>query len=200
MNLGNLARVTAVLGACVMAAASASSSPNRSGMVGPPTAQGESSPPTPVAMEPTSALGVWRSTFGAVKIEADNSKGGVQTGAVQGVWVYQRQGQEVIGYFAGTLNGNVLQFRWQEPANPPLTGQGYVVFDVAGRQYSGKWWSDQRDRVGDWNGWRQQATTASTDPNGRAYGGDAYGGASYGQPPQPSQPPQPAAPPNGRYY
>ena len=57
---------------------------------------------------PRRALGLWRSTFGAVKIEADNSKGGLQTGAVQGVWVYQRQGQEVVGYFSGNLRGNVL--------------------------------------------------------------------------------------------
>ena len=106
-------------------------------------------------MEAGRALGLWRSTFGAVKIEADNSKGGIQSGAVQGVWQYQRQGQDVVGYFFGTLRGNVFQFRWQEPANPPLTGEGYLVFEQTGRQYSGRWWSDKRDRVGDWNGWRQ---------------------------------------------
>lgn len=171
-------------------------------------------------MEPAAALGLWRSTFGAVKIEADNSKGGLQTGAVQGVWVYQRQGQEVVGYFSGNLRGNVLQFRWQEPANPPLTGEGYLVFDTQGRQYSGRWWSDRRDRVGDWNGWRN--ATQRTD-GGAPYGGqgyaDPYGGQSYGQPqpspysrqpqpapygqPQPApygQPQQPPPPPPRGYY
>ena len=42
--------------------------------------QNQTAPP-PQQMEPARALGLWRSTFGAVKIEADNSKGGLQTGA-----------------------------------------------------------------------------------------------------------------------
>ena len=151
-------------------------------------------------MDPGQALGLWRSTFGAVKIEADSSKGGLQTGAVQGVWVYQRQGQEVVGYFAGNLRGNVLQFRWQEPNNPPLTGEGYLVFDAGGRQYSGRWWSDRRDRVGDWNGWRQGGG-APTGAQGQGqdqidttnpYGGQ-YGGAGYAAP-------RPAPPAPRTYY
>lgn len=109
-------------------------------------------------MEPARSLGLWRSTFGAVKIEADDSRGGLESGALQGVWIYQRHGQEVIGYFSGDLRGNVLRFKWQEPSNPPLTGEGYIVFDRAGKQYSGRWWSDRRDRVGDWNGWRNSGT------------------------------------------
>jgi hypothetical protein len=151
-------------------------------------------------MEPSTALGLWRSTFGAVKIEADDSKGGLQAGAVQGVWVYQRQGQEVVGYFAGQLRGNVLQFRWQEPNNPPLTGEGYLVFDVQGRQYNGRWWSDRRDRVGDWNGWRQQGgqdPAAGPGNAGDPYGGQSggqsggqYGGATYAPRPAPSPPPR----------
>jgi hypothetical protein len=153
-------------------------------------------------MEPAAAIGVWRSTFGAVRIEADNSKGGLGAGAVQGVWVYQRQGQEVIGYFSGNLRGNVLQFRWQEPNNPPLTGEGYLVFDPQGRQYSGRWWSDRRDRVGDWNGWRNaqtQNTYGQQQPP--PYGGQGYADpyarqpSPYDQPRQPSpydRPPQPA--------
>ncbi len=137
-------------------------------------------------MEPNLALGLWRSTFGAVKIEADNSHGGLAAGSLQGIWMYQRQGQEVVGYFAGSLRGNVLQFRWQEPNNPPLTGEGFLVFDVQGRQYAGRWWSDKRDRVGDWSGWRQAGRQAA-----RAYGdaSGAYGGQDDGrdQPP-PGQP------------
>jgi hypothetical protein len=133
-------------------------------------------------MEPNLALGIWRSTFGAVKIEADNSHGGLPSGSLQGVWMYQRQGQDVVGYFAGNLRGNVLQFRWQEPNNPPLTGEGYLVFDVQGRQYAGRWWSDKRDRVGDWNGWRQPGGQRAPAPAGDP--GDQYGGQPYGYQPQ----------------
>ena len=136
-------------------------------------------------MDPGRALGLWRSTFGAVKIEADPSKGGLQSGAIQGIWVYQRQGQEVVGYFAGSLRGNVLQFRWQEPNDPPLTGEGFLVFDIQGRQYSGRWWSDKRDRVGDWNGYRQAAANQYAAQNRNPYGGQAYGGQPYGYQPRP---------------
>jgi hypothetical protein len=168
-------------------------------------------------MEPATALGLWQSNFGAVKIEADNSKGGIAANAVQGVWVYTRQGQEVIGYFSGTLRGNVLDYRWQEPNNPPLTGSGYVVFDPQGRQYDGRWWSDRKDRVGAWNGWRNGLRSGGTGQPGygqqqsygqygqqqqqpynqQQYGGnDPYGGQTYGaqqpqyQPPPPQQQPQ----------
>lgn len=143
-------------------------------------------------MEPNLALGLWRSTFGAVKIEADNSHGGLASGSLQGIWVYQRQGQEVIGYFSGNLRGNVLQFRWQEPNDPPLTGEGYLVFDLQGRQYSGRWWSDKRDRVGDWNGWRQPRGQLRGDPGmqGGQYGGDGYGDDQQ----QPQPPPQQQVP------
>jgi hypothetical protein len=133
-------------------------------------------------MEPTLALGLWRSTFGAVKIEADNSHGGLPSGSLQGIWMYQRRGQDVVGYFAGNLRGNVLSFRWQEPNNPPLTGEGYLVFDVQGRQYAGRWWSDTRDRVGDWNGWRQQVGQGARQPAGDPR--DQYGGQAYGDQPQ----------------
>jgi len=164
MSFGNAARVLTVVAACAAAAGSATSGSNQS----QPAAQaGASSAPPPQQMEPTRALGVWRSTFGAVKIEADLSHGGLPSGGVHGVWLYQRQGQDVVGYFSGTLRGTVLQFRWQEPNNPPLTGEGYLVFDAEGRQYTGRWWSDKRDRVGDWNGWRAPTTSAasgSTDP------------------------------------
>jgi len=216
MRLGNALRVAAVLAAVAAAAGSATSTSNQNpGGQPPPYAQNQAPPPQNMA--PENALGLWRSTFGAVKIEADQSKGGLAAGAVQGVWVYQRQGQEVIGYFSGNLRGNVLQFRWQEPNNPPLTGEGWLVFDPQGRQYSGRWWSDRRDRVGDWNGWRSapqaQPPYGATygayggqpyggDPwqGGQGYGG-AYGGTGYGGYQQPySPPPAPPPPPSGRYY
>ena len=143
-------------------------------------------------MDPARALGLWRSTFGAVKIEADNSKGGLQTGSVQGIWVYQRQGQEVVGYFAGNLRGNVMQFHWQEPNNPPLTGQGYVVFGADGRQYSGRWWTEHKDRIGDWNGWREAAAQ-------QQYGQDPYAGQQ-GQPEGAQDPYQPRQDPPMQPY
>jgi hypothetical protein len=186
MSVGKLARVAAVVAACAAAAGSATSG-SGSGSSQSGSLAGQSSAPAPQQMEPNVALGVWRSTFGAVKIEADNSHGGLATGNLQGVWVYQRQGQEVIGYFAGNLRGNVLSFRWQEPNNPPLTGEGFLVFDVQGRQYSGRWWSDKRDRVGDWSGWRQPVARSRNEAAG-AYGGQDYGYEPAYRRPQPYQP------------
>jgi hypothetical protein len=234
MTLGNVARIAAVLAACAAALGSATSrSSNQSAQQPPPPpsqsqdGQPLGSPPQAQPMEPGMALGLWRSTFGAVKIEPDSGKGGIQSGALQGVWVYQRQGQEVIGYFAGQLRGNVLQFRWQEPNDPPLTGEGYLVFDVQGRQYNGRWWSDRRDRVGDWNGWRQGAPGPASAQGGGGNaagnaGGDPYGGqerqpspyggqerqpspyggqdgGSYAAPPRPAPTPAPAPAPRTYY-
>jgi hypothetical protein len=198
MKLGNVARVVAVLGGCVAAVGSATSTTNTSQQADPQYST--SSPPPPEQMEPSRALGLWRSTFGAVKIEADDRNGGLQAGNVQGVWMYQRQGQDVVGVFWGNLRGNVLQFHWQEPDNPPLTGNGFLVFDPMGRQYSGRWWSDRHDRVGDWNGWRQDAQPAAYDAQPGRYGsamyGSPYGGQGYAPPRQPAPapiraPPQP---------
>jgi hypothetical protein len=193
MTSGNVARVVAVLGAAIALIGSAQNSQNPSPQTQAQYGQseGRSSPPPPQEMEASRALGTWRSTFGAVKIEADNSRGGLETGSLQGVWVYQRQGQEVIGYFSGSLRGNVLEFKWQEPNNPPLTGSGYLVFDRSGRQYSGRWWSDRRDRVGDWNGWRNSAQgenyTRGPQPDPQDGGGDD----PYAQPPGPTTAPGP---------
>lgn len=150
-------------------------------------------------MDASRALGLWSSNFGAVKIEPDQSRGGLPAGNLQGIWVYQRQGQEVVGYFSGNLRGNVLQFRWQEPANPPLTGEGFVVFETEGRQFGGRWWSDRRDRVGDWNGWRQtagQGSPQSVGDAGAQWGGQTYGGQPAPSPyqPQPYQQSQPYQP------
>lgn len=123
-------------------------------------------------MEPTKALGLWKSSFGAVKIESDPAQG---DDYVMGVWVYDRAGEEIIGFFDGTLDGNVLQFTWQEPGAPAdLTGAGYLVFETDGRAFAGKWWSDARDRSGAWNGWR---TDDIGPPNGDSSdGADGSGG------------------------
>jgi hypothetical protein len=198
MRFANMARVLVVVLSCFAALGSATSNNNSPSAVQPQMAN--MSPPPPQEMDSTRALGLWRSTFGAVKIEADNNRGGIQAGAIQGVWVYTRKGdgQEVVGYFWGTLRGNVLDFRWQEPNNPPLVGAGYLVFDQSGRQYSGRWWTDKRDRVGDWNGSRQ-ATTSQPNYTANPYGGSPYGGQPYGTGAQPQYPPQPGYPQQPQY-
>ena len=100
-------------------------------------------------------LGVWDSNFGPVKIAQDHSQAGKH---LMGVWVYQRDNSEVIGYFGGAIHGGTLSFRWHEPADPrPLTGGGKVVFDVLGASFSGQWWSDSGERQGEWRGWRPSA-------------------------------------------
>ncbi len=100
----------------------------------------------------TQVLGLWRSNFGPVKIERDDSRGGSH---LMGVWRYERNGTEIIGYFQGQLDGNVMHLRWQEPAQPkPLVGKGYLTFDSEGGTFTGRWWTDSRDRQGEWNGWR----------------------------------------------
>src|SRR5258708_25152802 len=86
-----------------------------------------------------------------------------------------------------------MEFGWNGPAgrrnDPPLNGEGYIVFDPQGRQYSGRWWNDRQDRQGAWNGWRQQTTTGYNQPqygqpqNGQpGYGQPTYGQPGYGQP------------------
>jgi hypothetical protein len=104
-------------------------------------------------MEPAAALGLWHSSFGAVKLEADTSRA---PGHLMGVWVYDRNGREIIGYFTGLLDGNVLEFNWHEPAEQgELRGSGFVVFDPQGQRFDGRWWTVARDREGAWQGWRQ---------------------------------------------
>lgn len=197
MTSGNAVRVAMVLGCAVALIGSAQSNQNQNQQqMTAQYAQSGGSPPPPQEMEAGRALGVWRSTFGAVKIEADNARGGIETGSLQGVWVYTRQGQEVIGYFSGSLRGNVFEFKWNEPSNTgPLNGAGYLVFDRSGRQYSGRWWSDRRDRVGDWNGWRNQA--GAGDAYNRTRNPNPYGDATDDQQEQPAQ--DPYANPNGAY-
>jgi hypothetical protein len=144
-----LARLALVAAAVVASAASTSTSQNSQTGVGNYSNQ----PPPPQAMDEALALGLWKSSFGAVKLEKDDRGPGM----VHGVWIYDRQGTEVIGYFGGTLRGNVLDFTWQEPAadGTPLAGAGYLVFDTYGQRFTGRWWTTARDRVGEWTGWRQ---------------------------------------------
>ncbi len=135
------------------------------------------------------ALGLWKSSFGPVKIERDGESG---PDHLMGVWVYDREGQEVVGSFDGPLGGNVLQFRWQEPARPQdLAGEGYLVFDPSGRSFSGRWWTLSRDRGGDWNGWRAPS-------GGEAAPAPADEPPAEGEPPPDEAPPDEAPPPRGK--
>ncbi len=106
------------------------------------------------------ALGLWKSNFGAVKLEADNASG---ANGLMGIWLYDREGQEIIGFFSGKADGNVLKLTWEEPGTgAPLRGSGYLVFDPAGASFTGRWWTDNRDRGGDWNGWRGEVVATPT--------------------------------------
>jgi hypothetical protein len=109
------------------------------------------SPPPPMAMNSSQALGLWQSSFGAVKIETDPG----QLDRLMGIWLYDRTGQEVIGFFSGAMRGNVLEFTWHEPAQPrDLVGAGFLVFEPDGSRFTGTWWTRDQSRTGDWNGWR----------------------------------------------
>ncbi len=151
-------------------------------------------------MQPQAALGLWMSSFGAVKISEDLSRGAAGSGNLHGAWTYQdqRSGREVVGYFSGNLRGNVLELRWQEPALPaPLVGSGYLVFDPMGARFSGRWRTDTGDRGGDWSGWRDTGPQQSgSQPQPYPQQPQPY--SPYPQQPQPYSPypqqPQPYSP------
>lgn len=178
--LSSVARV-AIVGAAALAAA-ASSGSNQQPPAGPVSGGGGFAAPAPRHMEPGTELGLWRSSFGPVKIEVDPRGSQDQ---VQGAWRYMRGAQEVIGIFWGSMRGNVLEFEWQEPGQgAPLEGRGYLVFAPGGDGFQGKWWTASRDRSGDWNGWRDDAA---------ASGGPAEQAPPEGYDPNvaPSEPPPP---------
>ena len=175
-----MTRLPAALRTTLLAAAAlalAASANSRSSAPPPQPAAGgwNAQPPAAQAMDPRPSHGLGQSTCGAVKIEED------APGHVHGVWTYDRQGQQVIGYFAGPLDGNVLRLTWREPGQPMpgqqvLQGEGWLVFDPAGARFNGRWWTSTRDRQGDWSGWRG-APAAPPPPT------DGYGGQAYGAPP-----------------
>lgn len=208
-----VARALVVAASCFAALASASSSQNS--QPAPNSAAYSMSPPQPQWMQPASALGLWMSSFGAVKIEEDLSRGPSGSGQIHGVWTYQDRNtqREVVGYFSGALRGNVLEFRWQEPsAQQPLVGYGFLAFDPNGRSFRGRWRTDSGDRIGDWDGWRDNGSgqPSAPQPQPQPYGQpqpQPYPQQPYGQPPQPqpypqqpySQPPQPQPYPQQPY-
>lgn len=174
--LPGFARMILVAATVVVLAASASS---KSSAPPPIVGAWNAAPPTSQPMNDSAAAGLWKTTFGAVKIEGDG------VGRVHGAWVYDRNGQQVVGYFGGALDGNVLRLTWREPAQPQpgevqLGGEGWLVFDPAGASFSGRWWTSSRDRQGDWSGTRGAPAPgpAAMAPAGLA--GASYGGASYG--------------------
>lgn len=172
----------------LMIAACTSGRPARSNQSAQPVPQ----PPASMPMESSRALGLWLSNFGAVKIEQDDSAG---NDTVMGVWVYDRSGNEVIGFFSGELRGNVLEFTWHEPAEPQgLTGGGYLAFEPQGSRFSGRWWTHDRSRGGLWSGWRSENAAPANPSYGSgdsAYGGTSYGGTSYGGTVPQGAPPSP---------
>ena len=142
-------------------------------------------------MDSQLALGLWTSNFGAVKIESNPANG---EKGVMGVWLYDRSGEEVIGYFAGELRGNVLEFTWHEPGVPsPLTGAGFISFQNEGQSFSGRWWSGDQRRNGLFTGQRAQVPNPSAQ---RAVEGavDASASSSTGI----SAAPAPVSSPDGR--
>jgi hypothetical protein len=168
-------RLTLAALAAVALAASASSKKTAPPPTEPAGAGAwNAAPPPSATLAPGGPTGLWKTTFGAVKIEDDGA------GGVHGAWVYQRDGKDVVGYFGGRLDGNVLRLTWREPAQPQpgeaqLAGEGWLVFEATADRFSGRWWTTSRDRQGDWTGTRSVPTTPPPVAPG-AMGGDAYGG------------------------
>jgi hypothetical protein len=169
--IGSAVRLCTVAGAVTALAASSSSNTNRPPPPPPGAQAGYGASPQSRPMDAQRALGLWKTSFGPVKIERDPEAGPEQ---VMGVWIYDRAGEEVVGTFGGPLSGNVLHFRWQEPARPrDLIGEGYLVFDPSGQSFTGRWWTVARERGGDWNGWRADA---GGEPGPAEQGPDSYPG------------------------
>jgi hypothetical protein len=149
-------------------------------------------------MAPQRVPGLYRSNFGAVKMEADPAAGATR---IIGVWRYERDGSEVVGFFNGELDGNVLRFSWREPPfERPLAGEGWILFDPEGAEFSGRWWTVAGDRAGEWRGTKAQAPPSVSAPAPPPHDGDhpaaedvpAPGGAAPAAA-APQQQPSPAA-------
>ncbi|MCG8417896.1 MAG: hypothetical protein MJE77_08130 [Proteobacteria bacterium] len=179
MSLACWVAAAGLLSACTTAGNQSRSNPPMTA----PTALPPSQP-----MDPSYALGLWRSSFGAVKIEPDATR---PAGGVMGVWIYQRDGREVVGFFSGNLRGNVLDFTWHDPAVPrDLVGSGYVVFDPTGVSFAGRLWTEDGARQFEWNGQRARSAPAVANP-----GHDSRGGQlPLSRPPAPATPAPDASP------
>ena len=207
-RLASVCRIALLAGAALALAASASKPTPAINQY--PQNGGQGAMPAPQAMDPRAPVGLWNTNFGAVKIEPDGA-------GLHGAWSYDRDGQQVIGYFGGALQGNLLRLTWREPAQrtdgvPQLSGEGWVAFDPSGTSFAGKWWTTDGQRKGDWTGTRAAQPLPDDGAYGPAYGastyGAPYGGATYGMPtyPPPAYPPpgytspSPSAPPPSPTY
>ncbi|HET6613197.1 MAG TPA: hypothetical protein VFG83_14470 [Kofleriaceae bacterium] len=154
------------------------------------------SPAPTLAMPAAAALGLWQTSFGPVKIVANGAAG---PQAIMGVWVYDRDGREVIGFFGGQLSGNVLSFSWHEPAGAPgldddLTGSGYLTFNPAERRFFGRWWSGDGRLDGSFSGVRPRPANvaeAAQAPDSAMLPVPDPAAASGAQQPPPSAPETP---------
>lgn len=101
-------------------------------------------------------LGAWDSNFGAMRIEADESRGGLARGAVSGSWTYWDPSaiREVRGFFKGTQDGTVVRLSWREGEE---SGDGFLELSPTGDAFSGRWWNNERTKTGAWRGWRSDA-------------------------------------------
>ncbi len=76
-----------------------------------------------------------------------------QTGAtVRGTFTYKTGGE-----LEGTLDGNVLYFKWSQPgdfkvARRDVSGEGYFVMDESGDSFTGRWgYEDDNHSGGVWD-------------------------------------------------
>jgi hypothetical protein len=87
-------------------------------------------------MEPATALGTWRSSWGELVLEQRPQ------GTIAGRWSYTRAGQQHTGALEGRLDGNVLRFAWSSSTpTTALGGEGWIVFDPREPRFRGEWWT-----------------------------------------------------------
>lgn len=119
-------------------------------------------PPAPRVLNPRLALGWWRTELGSLRIAP---RAGDHGKRVAGAWRFQDGPWADIGLLCGELEGNVLRFRWQEPAaKEPSAGEGYLVFERDGAGFTGSAWSASGNRGGQWTGRRDDATGSPEPP------------------------------------
>lgn len=115
-------------------------------------------PPPPVYDNGSSSFqhtaeieGVWDSNFGQVKFQRTE-----KPGFYRGVWMFEREGEQVIGYFEGELTGKQFWFRWHQPGEDgqDRVGSGRIFFNEVGNRFDGTWATEDGGQNGNWNGSR----------------------------------------------
>lgn len=168
-------------------------------LVASATSQGpdpEMAPMVSTSLVPAQLVGPWNTDFGPVTFEQDPQA----PGGMRGQWQYARpDGATMTGYFAGTLMGNVLGLRWNEPGvggQPGLEGSASLTFGANLTSFTGTWQTTSGDRKGQWNGTRNGAPPAPI-----AYPQSSQPDYSQSQQPAPGQVyPQPGQPVPGQVY